>query len=103
MSLTRRDLSVIHQALIELEIIYTKGKATEHASEARVLRRKVHRDLFKVPYGYRLAQNVTVNKGWYWRPDDERSFSPQKVFEHKFDAIEDLYAYLAARKPKRRA
>ena len=31
--------------------------------------------------GYRMAQNVIVNKGFYWRPDDDFNFSPFEVFE----------------------
>jgi hypothetical protein len=98
--INRRELLLIHQALVELELIAEHDGLDARTREVRALRLKINRAYWKVPYGYRLARNVTVNHGWYWRPDDQRSFSPQNVFPTKQEAIEDLYEYLAARKGK---
>ena len=41
--------------------------------------------------GYRVAQNLVANCGWYVRPDDNLNFSPSKVYstpEQAWDAWE---------------
>jgi hypothetical protein len=39
--------------------------------------------------GYRMAENVVVNKGFYWRPDDGLNFAPSKVFDTAEEAWRD--------------
>jgi hypothetical protein len=45
--------------------------------------------------GYRIARNLYANKGFYWRPDDNLSWCPMRVFKTQSEARADLRLHLA--------
>lgn len=45
--------------------------------------------------GYRIDRNLHFNKGYYWRPDDQFSWSPLRVFKTPAEARANLRLHLA--------
>jgi hypothetical protein len=45
--------------------------------------------------GYRIAENTVANPGFYWRPDDDLSWTPIRTFPTRGLAEADLRRHLA--------